>query len=180
MMYGSSSVLWKEKYLLTPAGIGNIFGFIGICGAIVQGGLIGVFTKRVGVRRMLLWGCPAIAMGLMIIPLPEAGTAFYVVQAISIVLLSLGNGLMMPAINSLVSRNTPPESQGRMLGLLQSTSSLARAFGPFIAMVFYHQFSSLPYLVGGGLMVVAFFLSLILSKTLRVSDPDPVAKPSKG
>ena len=180
MMYGSSSVLWKEKYLLTPAGIGNIFGFIGICGAIVQGGLIGVFTKRVGVRRMLLWGCPAIAMGLMIIPLPEAGNTFYVVQAISIVLLSLGNGLMMPAINSLVSRNTPPESQGRMLGLLQSTSSLARAFGPFIAMVLYHQFSSLPYLVGGGLMVIAFFLSLILSKTLRVSDPDPVAKPSKG
>ena len=116
----------------------------------------------------------------MIIPLPEAGNAFYVVQAISIVLLSLGNGLMMPAINSLVSRNTPPESQGRMLGLLQSTSSLARAFGPFIAMVLYHQFSSLPYLVGGGLMVVAFFLSLILSKTLRVSDPDPVANPSKG
>ena len=180
MMYGSSSVLWKEKYLLTPAGIGNIFGFIGICGAIVQGGLIGVFTKRVGVRRMLLWGCPAIAMGLMIIPLPEAGTGFYVVQVISIVLLSLGNGLMMPAINSLVSRNTPPESQGRMLGLLQSTSSLARAFGPFVAMVLYHQFSSLPYLVGGGLMIVAFFLSLILSKTLRVSDPDPVGNPSKG
>jgi MFS family permease len=103
-----------------------------------------------------------------------------VVQAISIVLLSLGNGMMMPAINSLVSRNTPPESQGRMLGLLQSTSSLARAFGPFIAMVLYHQFVSLPYLVGGGLMLVAFFFSLLLSKTLRVSDPDPVPNPSKG
>jgi hypothetical protein len=47
-------------------------------------------------------------------------------------------------------------------------------------MVLYHQFSSLPYLVGGGLMIVAFFLSLILSKTLRVSDPDPVGNPSKG
>ena len=99
-------------------------------------------------------------------------------QAVSIILLSLGNGLMMPAINSLVSRNTPPESQGRMLGLLQSTSSLARAFGPFIAMVLYHQFSSLPYLVGGSLMIVALFLSILLSKTLRVSDPDPVSEAS--
>ena len=119
------------------------------------------------------------SMGLLIIPLPEAGTAFYVVQAVSIILLSLGNGLMMPAINSLVSRNTPPESQGRMLGLLQSTSSLARAFGPFIAMVLYHQFSSLPYLVGGSLMIVALFLSILLSKTLRVSDPDPVSEASR-
>ena len=38
--------LWKEKYGLTEYGIGNIFGFIGICSAIVQGGLIGMFQKR--------------------------------------------------------------------------------------------------------------------------------------
>lgn len=170
MMYGSSSVLWKEEYLMTPAGIGNIFGFIGICGAIVQGGLIGLFQKKVGIRKMLIYGCPSIAIGLLIIPFPEPGTSFYVVQIISILLLSLGNGLMMPSINALVSRNTEAQSQGKILGLLQSTSSLARAIGPFTAMVLYHYSRQLPYLVGAALMVVALFFALLLSKTLRKVD----------
>ncbi len=169
MMYGSSSVLWKEKYDLSPAGIGNIFGFIGICGAIVQGGLIGFFEKKIGIRNMLIWGCPLIALGLLIIPLPLATdkTTFYVVQAFSIVLLSFGNGLMMPSINSMVSSNTPAASQGQILGLLQGIGSLARAAGPFLAMVLYHMFQGLPYFFGSAFMCIALCLTLMLSKTLR-------------
>lgn len=75
---------------------------------------------------MIIWGCPLIALGLLIIPFPLASekTTFYVVQAFSIVLLSFGNGLMMPSINSMVSSNTPAASQGQILGLLQGIGSL--------------------------------------------------------
>ncbi|PHX91749.1 MAG: hypothetical protein CK532_06550 [Flavobacteriales bacterium] len=87
--------------------------------------------KKIGIQKMIIWGCPLIALGLLNIPLPLASEkpTFYAVQVFSIVLLSFGNGLMMPSINSMVSSNTPFASRGQMLGLLQGIGSLARAVG---------------------------------------------------
>ncbi len=176
MMQVNASVLWKEKYGLTEYGIGNIFGFIGICSAIVQGGLIGIFQKKWGVRKMLLMGCPIVAVGLSIIPLANDTQTFYMVQAFAILLLAFGNGLMMPAINSLVSLNTPAESQGQMLGMLQSLGSLARAVGPIIAGGLYHYYYGLPYFSGGVLMMMALVVAVLLSRRLRSTEEDAVDK----
>jgi MFS family permease len=176
MMQVNASVLWKEKYGLTEYGIGNIFGFIGICSAIVQGGLIGMFQKKWGVRKMLLMGCPIVAVGLSIIPLADNTQTFYMVQAFAILLLAFGNGLMMPAINSLVSLNTPAESQGQMLGLLQSLGSLARAVGPIVAGGLYHYYYGLPYFSGGILMMMALIVAVLLSRRLKSTEEDAVDK----
>ncbi|MEY3835847.1 MAG: hypothetical protein RI989_1275, partial [Bacteroidota bacterium] len=64
MMQINGSVLWKEKYGLNELQVGNIFGMIGVAGAIVQGFLIGVFSKKLGLKKMLLWGCPIVGIGL--------------------------------------------------------------------------------------------------------------------
>jgi MFS family permease len=142
----------------------------------VQGGLIGSFQKRWGVRKMLLMGCPIVAVGLSIIPVANDTQTFYWIQAIAILLLAFGNGLMMPAINSLVSLNTPAESQGQMLGMLQSLGSLARAVGPIVAGGLYHYFYGLPYFSGGILMMLAFVVAVILSKRLKNTEEDAVDK----
>ena len=136
MMQINAAVLWKEHYDLTPKAIGNIFGVIGVFSAIVQGGLIGYFQKKIGLNRMLLWGCPIAGLGLTIIPLPSVEW-FYPVQIFAIFLLAMGNGLLMPSINSLVSLNAPSNSQGKMLGILQSLGSLARTVGPLASGFLY-------------------------------------------
>ena len=63
--------------------VANIFGAIGIAGAIVQGLLIGVFSKKLGLKKMLLIGCPMVGIGLAIIPLPPNIEWFYVNQTIA-------------------------------------------------------------------------------------------------
>jgi len=167
MMQINASVLWKERYELTPAEIGNIFGIIGVFSAIVQGTLIGFFQKKLGLRKMLIIGSPIAGLGLAIIPLPSVEW-FYPVQIIAILLLSLSNGLLMPSINSLVSLHSPAGSQGKMLGILQSMGSLARAVGPLLSGFLYAQYFALPYWAGGLLMVITLMLVLLLSKKIDV------------
>lgn len=166
MMQINAAVLWKEQYHLKPHEIGNIFGFIGLCSAVVQGALIGKFQKKFGLRNMLLWGAPFIAVGLSIIPLPDRQW-FYAVQGFAVVLLAVGNGFLMPAINAYVSINTPREDQGKVLGSLQSFGSLARVAGPVFSGVLYAVFYPLPYFAGGFLMLIVFFLAWQLSRQLR-------------
>lgn len=167
MMQINASILWKEHYSLTPAEIGNIFGIIGIFSAIVQGGLIGVFQKKFGLNRMLLWGCPVAGLGLTLIPLPSQEW-FYPVQILAILFLALSNGLLMPSINSLVSLHSPSNAQGSMLGILQSMGSLARAIGPVISGFLYAQYYQLPYFGGGLLMLITFIMAWLLFKKLKV------------
>jgi MFS family permease len=174
MMQINASVLWKEKYDLNPVAIGNIFGVIGVFSAVVQGGLIGVFQKKLGLRKMLIWGAPIAGIGLSLIPLPSKEW-FYAVQFFAIFCLALANGLLMPAINSLVSLNAPANAQGQMLGIMQSLGSLARAVGPLLSGLLYAQFYMLPYLAGGILMMINFGLALILAKQLNQS-PQEVVK----
>jgi MFS family permease len=135
-----------------------------------------MFQKKWGVRKMLLMGCPIVAVGLSIIPLADNTQTFYLVQAFAILLLAFGNGLMMPAINSLVSLNTPAESQGQMLGLLQSLGSLARAVGPIVAGGLYHYYYGLPYFSGGILMMMALIVAVLLSRRLKSTEEDAVDK----
>ena len=167
MMQVNGSVLWKEKYGLNEKEVGNIFGMIGVAGAIVQGLLIGVFSKKLGLKKMLLIGCPLVGIGLAIIPLPPNIEWFYINQTIAIILLSVGNGLLMTSINSLVSINSPAHAQGTMLGTLQSLSSLSRVVGPLIASFLYAEAKELPFFTAGVLMFGIFLLAIKLSKKLK-------------
>jgi DHA1 family tetracycline resistance protein-like MFS transporter len=49
------------------------------------------------------------------------------------VLIAGGNGLIMPSLNALISRNSTSETQGVNIGLTQSAGALGRIVGPMIA-----------------------------------------------
>ena len=168
MMQVNASVLWHEHYHLTEKEVGYMFGFIGVCSAVVQGGLIGTIQRVVGLQRMLLFGCPIVAVGLSIIPLPSQEW-FVMVQICAVIFLAIGNGMLMPAINSLVSANTPAHDQGKTLGLLQSTGSLARSVGPVVSGFLYSMGFMFPYLSAGVLMMFTFLLAIKLTRKLAVN-----------
>lgn len=166
MMQVNASVLWSEHYHLTVKQVGYMFGFIGVCSAVVQGGLIGTIQRVVGLQRMMLFGCPIVAVGLSIIPLPSQEW-FVMVQICAVICLAIGNGMLTPAINSLVSVNTPAHDQGKTLGLLQSTSSLARSVGPVVSGFLYSMGFMLPYISAGLLMMLNLLLAIMLVSRLR-------------
>jgi DHA1 family tetracycline resistance protein-like MFS transporter len=142
-----------------PERVGYVFAYLGLLSAIMQGGLTRRLTKRYGEERLLLCGLVLLAIGLVVVPfcreLAPLGGAFAV--------LAIGLGLTQPALNSLISRRAGSGEQGQVLGVTQSTGSLARVIGPPAAGYLFADLGhSSPFLLGAALVAIAFLLALNL------------------
>jgi DHA1 family tetracycline resistance protein-like MFS transporter len=165
MMQISSPLLWKQQYSFNDKEIGYIFGFIGLCSVIVQGGLVGWFVKTFGEQKMMIIGSVFMCLGLASLPLVPK-EFFIPVELIGIMIIALANGLIMPAANALVSKEAPDNQQGTILGAMQSFGSFARTIGPLMSGLLYMIFFALPFLIGSAIMVVCAVLTFRLYKSL--------------
>lgn len=122
-------VLWAEKDLgYSQRQIGLLFGFIGIIAIFIQGGLIRRIAKNGNEARLALIGAVAMVISLALLPLSVALPALLGVTA----LMSVGNSLSTPTLNTLASRCGTLQTQGETMGAMSGAGSLGRFFGPFI------------------------------------------------
>ena len=111
---------------------GWIFAFVGVVGALIQGGLIGRLVKAFGEPALVIVGALLFAASLVLIPLTGPQTGALGLLALG-ALFALGNGLATPSLTSLASKSAGAGEQGGVLGVTQSVSSLARAVGPLVS-----------------------------------------------
>jgi multidrug resistance protein len=124
--------LWGETTLAADRStVSYWFAFIGLVTAVTQGGILGPLVRRWGETGTARSGAALLASGLALVPVvgQRGGAGFYLVLA----LLGAGYGLAGPAMLGLISRLTGASRQGRILGVAQSTASLARIIGPVLA-----------------------------------------------
>jgi len=163
----STFALWAmRQFGWGPEEVGYVFAYVGILSAALQGGLIGRLSKQFGEERLLPCGLGLIAIGLLLLPaahrlwllLPVTGA------------LAIGMGLTQPSISSLISRRAGAGEQGEVLGVSQSTASLARVLGPLAAGFLFAEFGrDAPFLWGAAVVAVALFLTLALARELAAS-----------
>lgn len=163
MMQISSPLLWKQKYNLNDDQIGYMFSFIGLCSILVQGGLVGRFTAVLGEKTMMVCGCLLMMAGLLIFPNVPVHS-FMPMGLIVVLVISIANGLIIPAANTLVSRKAGKEKQGAVLGSLQSFSSLSRTAGPLLSGYLFMMFYTLPFYTGAGIMCFCLIMALVYFK----------------
>jgi DHA1 family tetracycline resistance protein-like MFS transporter len=111
---------------------GWLFVFVGVIGAIVQGGLIGRLVKRFGEIPLIIAGALLFAMSLFVIPLtsPHTGLATLLLVGAT---FAVGNSLATPSLTGLASKSAGRGEQGSVLGVTQSVASLARTVGPLVS-----------------------------------------------
>ena len=111
---------------------GWIFAFVGVVGAVVQGGLISRLVKAFGEPSLVIVGALLFSVSLVLIPLtgPHTGTAALLALG---ALFALGNGLATPSLTSLASKSAGAGERGGVIGVTQSVASLARVVGPLVA-----------------------------------------------
>jgi DHA1 family tetracycline resistance protein-like MFS transporter len=166
LMQITAALLWEEHFGLNAKTIGWVFAFIGISAAIVQGTLVGLFVKKLGYANMLKTGTLLMAIGLIGLPyVPKH--LFFPLELVFLAIIALANGLIMPAISSLVSLKVKENEQGHTLGLLQSSSSLSRGIGPLAGGALYAIGMQIPYIIGALTMLICVVLSFFLAKYLR-------------
>lgn len=118
----------KFKFDWTPAEIGYALTFVGVTSAIVQGGLIRVLMPRLGEPRAVLLGAVSMVISF-------CGYAFFSPSGIYIYLwIAVGGlgGLMLPAMQGMMSTAVPSNSQGELQGAVASVMSLTMMFGPLV------------------------------------------------
>ena len=71
---------------------------------------------------------------------------------------------MTPSLQSLVSRRSDPTKQGGILGVSQSTASLARVVGPLIAVPLFFESPPLPYWAATIIMVAATIIFVLFAR----------------
>lgn len=111
--------------------VSYLFAFVGLMTAVVQGGLVGTLSRRMGEGRLLLLGGLLMALGLGLLPQVSSGGGALFFLALA--MLGVGFGFAGPAEAGYVSRTAPADLQGRILGSLQSVNSIARILGPVAA-----------------------------------------------
>lgn len=156
-----------DRLALPHSGVSFLFVYVGVLAVVVQGVLVGRATRWLGERRLVIGGLALGAGGLLLLASAHRlGVVLAVLPA-----LSLGIGMVMPSLSSLVSRNAAADQQGMALGAFQGISSLARVVGPFAAEVALGRWGVAAPQVGAA--VLAVVAAAGAASVLRTRDAGP-------
>ena len=158
----------QKRFGYDATHVGYIFAYVGLLGAVIQGGLIGRLVKMFGEKALAVLGTAAMALSMF--ALPTDSTLLALLAATTG--LSIGNSLATPTLNGLASKSAPAAFQGRIFGVLQSVASLARIVGPplggwLLERDRISRYGLTPYWAGAVLMLIAMGLALTLSARME-------------
>lgn len=160
-IYGTFAILGYKFYHFSDQQTGMLFGISGIIGALIQGGLMRILSGKISDRSLVLTGSFSMMIGLGFLPFGSNFTGVAVIISI----LSIGTGILQPTILSMISKYSPENEQGALLGINQSFSSFARVLGPLWGGFAYDFFGyQFPFLTGAAFTFLAFLLSYFLLK----------------
>lgn len=150
---------------------GLLFGYIGLLGVLIQGGLVRRLAPRVGEKLLILIGCVFLCVSMALLPL---GGEFITVLIASSG-LAIGNSLTTPMLSGLASKSTDAESQGAVLGVMQSVASLGRMIGPPIGgylLSFDALHREMPYGISPfWFAAILMSLAIMAASRLRAGEP---------
>jgi MFS family permease len=122
-----------------------------------QGALVSVFQRWWGEKRMMIYGCVLVGIGLVAIPfVPKVWFVFF--SLIPMIMLAVGNACLNPSLVSILSRQARHDELGEVMGQNMGFGSLARIVGPAMAAPLYKLGHGLPYFVGGAIMLGTLYL----------------------
>lgn len=157
-----------EKIGATVLQVGIMFGVVGIVEAIMQGGVIRLFTKQGGETKGIVIGLLASSVGFFLILFSQnVGTAM-----LYLAVFSAGNALIRPCVLSLLTKTTTV-GQGITTGLNASMGSLGRILGPILGTSVFALDIRLPFLIGGFLSLAVILLLVRFLKLARQKKTAP-------
>ena len=140
MMLQSTWVLYTTfRFGWTPRDNGIAMFCVGLASVVVQAGLLGMLIRRFGEVRLSLLGLGSGALTFAAYGLATQGWMMYVFILCNILAFAAG-----PALQGIVSKSSPAEQQGELMGSLQSIASLGVILTPMIGTGILSAVSHLP------------------------------------
>jgi len=140
MMLQSTWVLYTTfRFDWTPRDNGIAMFCVGLVSAVVQAGLLAVLIRRFGEVRLSLLGISSGALAFVGYGLATHGWMMYALILCNVLAFAAG-----PALQAIVSKSTPADQQGELMGSLQSISSLGVIVTPLLGTAILARVSHLP------------------------------------
>lgn len=111
---------------------GYILAYVGLIAVVIQGGLLGKLSKAFGEANLVIAGCVLLVLSLLSVPYVSKDSFGLVGLLVGSGCFAIGNSISSPSLATLASRNAEEFEQGKILGVMQSAASLARAISPTI------------------------------------------------
>jgi MFS family permease len=119
--------LWTERnFGWSTREVGLTFIAVGAAGVFVQVLLIGPLVRRFGEARVIVAGLLVLSTSMVLQPVLRDPVAAVALMA----LLMAGHSLTFPNAGALVSRSTPGDMQGSVIGLQMSVNAFSRICAP--------------------------------------------------
>ncbi len=119
----------------------------------IQGGGMKALSARFAERRLVLGGVTVLALGFAGVPLAPS----VALLLLPLLLAAVGRAVAQPALLSLASQAARPEERGAVMGVFQSSASLARVLGPALGGLLYDVSLPAPFWLASVLLIgVAF------------------------
>ncbi|MDH5267047.1 MAG: MFS transporter [Candidatus Bathyarchaeota archaeon] len=129
------------------------FIYMGTIQIMWQGVIIGRLTEKIGEEQLIAFGPLLLMLGIFLMPLiPNI-----VVFVFSLTIISLASGMMRTVVPSFISKVSPANEQGGILGVTSGVASIARVPGPLLAgFLFEFAGSAAPFFASAAMLMVAF------------------------
>jgi MFS family permease len=156
-LIGGLALFLERRFSFNVEHTGLIFGFSGLIGAMIQGGLIGRLVKRLGEARLALLGFMTMSLGYGLL-----GLAYVVPVLLALVAIGgFGSAVNRPCLTTLLTKSVGRGEQGAALGTSQSLGSIAQIIGPLSAgFLIEHQRLGSYGLTAASFAVLGVLLSL--------------------
>ena len=160
MLFFSTFAFFGEDVLFqgfdaqqTSLGIGILIGFVGLGQIMTQFLVLKRLLRRLLEGRIVILGTLTYGIALLILMTVGSPLAAAPIMA----MLAIGSGIATPSLQSLATGTVDDELRGGVLGVLQSSSSLAMIAGTALAGSLFAVSARFPMITGG---VVSLSLAL--------------------
>jgi DHA1 family tetracycline resistance protein-like MFS transporter len=144
-------------------GVGILYTVIGASQLFTQTFLLKRLLTRFGDLWLVFAGTIIRSLGLFILAL----FAIPLLGGVASMLFALGMGLLMPPLQSLATQAAPDELRGGVLGVYQSSISLATIISTAVSGAIFAVDPTLPFWSGGVLSLLALIPALVLVQQIR-------------
>jgi len=154
----------RDRFHFRQLDLAWFFLFMGVVVATIQGGLIGRLAKKLGEANLVVIGAASFTIAFVSVPSIYRVPLLYAVAFF----IAVGQGLSYPSLTSLITKTTPADQHGSVLGIATSVGSLARFFGPILSGFLYDLGKARGAFYGGTALVCA---ALVVAIQLRQVAP---------
>jgi DHA1 family tetracycline resistance protein-like MFS transporter len=157
-LYGGAVIFAAYSDQVTNIGVGLLLTTVGLSQFLTQMFLLKRLLKRFGESKLVIIGNLLRALAMIVYAMATSPW----IGVVGSILFAVGMGLMMPSLQSLATHTVADELRGGVLGIYQSTMSLATIFGTASGGIMFAMGATTPYWIGGLLGIVSILPAIVL------------------